>query len=158
EEGYVVIAPDLFWRMKPGVELGYDGDDLKAALEYYERLDVDQAILDTGVALKALRADSRCTEKVGALGFCLGGRLAYLAAARLPIDAAVAYYGVRIEEDLAEAKSIKCPIAFYFASEDKFVPPAAREAIKQAMASHDDAEFYVYRGVDHAFNNPHREV
>jgi carboxymethylenebutenolidase len=158
EEGYLVLAPDLFWRMKPGVELGYSEDDVKTAFGYYQRFDVDQAILDTGDALRTLRANAKCNGKVGAIGFCLGGKLAYLAAARLPIDAAVAYYGVGIEENLAEAKSIKCPIALHFASEDKFVPASARMAIKQALASNDDAEIYIYHGADHAFNNPHREA
>jgi len=158
EEGYVVLAPDLFWRMQPGVQLGYSEDDFKTAFSYYQRFDIDQAILDTGDALRALRANVRCTGKVGAIGFCLGGKLAYLAAARLPIDAAVGYYGVAIEEYLAEAKSITCPIALHFASEDKFVPPTARTAIKQALAGNDHAEIYVYTGADHAFNNRQRDT
>ena len=106
EEGYVVLAPDLFWRIKPGIELGYSDDDFKAALDYYQRFDVDQAIRDAGDALKTLRANAVCNGKAGALGFCLGGKLAYLAAARLPIDAAVSYYGVALEQNLAEAQSI----------------------------------------------------
>jgi carboxymethylenebutenolidase len=158
EEGYVVLAPDLFWRMKPGVELGYSDADLTAALSYYQRFDIDQAVADVGDALTTLRADSRCTGKIGALGYCLGGKLAYLAAARLPVDAAVSYYGVGIEENLSEAKSIACPIALHFASEDKFVPAAARAAIKQALAGNDDAEIYVYMGADHAFNNRARDT
>jgi carboxymethylenebutenolidase len=158
EEGYVVLAPDLFWRMKPGIELGYSEDDFKTALSYYQRFDIDQAILDTSEALRALRANTACTGKVAALGFCLGGKLAYLAAARLPIDAAVSYYGVGIEENLSEAKSITCPIALHFASEDKFVPAAARAAVKQALAGNDGAEVYVYLGADHAFNNRQRET
>ena len=156
EEGYVVLAPDLFWRMKPGVELGYSEDDFKTAFGYYQRFDIDLAILDTSDALRALRASPACTGKVGAIGFCLGGKLAYLAAARLPIDAAVGYYGVGIEGNLDEAKSITCPIALHFASEDKFVPAAARTAIKQALAANDHAEIYVYPGADHAFNNHDR--
>jgi carboxymethylenebutenolidase len=158
EEGYLVLAPDLFWRMKPGIELGYSEDDFKTALGYYQGFDIDQAIRDTGDALRALRANASCTGKVAALGFCLGGKLAYLAAARLPIDAAVSYYGVAIEENLSEAKSITCPIALHFASEDKFVPAAARAAIKQALAGNDGAEVYVYLGADHAFNNHQRET
>src|ERR1700730_17148712 len=74
EEGYVVLAPDLFWRMKPGVELGYSEDDFKTAFSYYQRFDIDQAILDTGDARRALRANALCTGKVAALGFCLGGK------------------------------------------------------------------------------------
>src|SRR6266852_1458882 len=89
EEGYVVLAPDLFWRIKPGIELGYSDEDFKTALDYYGRFDADQAIGDAGDALKTLRANAACNGKAGALGFCLGGKLAYLAAARLPVDAAV---------------------------------------------------------------------
>ncbi len=158
EEGYLVLAPDLFWRMKPGIELGYSDDDFKTAFSYYQRFDLDQAILDTGDALRALRANAGCTGKVGAIGFCLGGKLAYLAAARLPIDAAVGYYGVAIEEALSEAKSITCPIALHFASEDKFVPASARAAIKHGLAGNDQAEIYVYLGADHAFNNRSRDT
>jgi len=157
EEGYLVLAPDLFWRIKSGVELGYSDEDMKTALSYYSRFDIDQAIRDIGDALRVLRADQRCTARVGALGFCLGGKLAYLSAARLPIDAAVSYYGVGIEQNLAEAKSIRCPIALHFASEDQLAPAAVREAVRQALAGKDDAEIYVYRGADHAFNNRHRE-
>lgn len=158
QEGYLVLALDLFWRMKPGVELGYGEADLKTAFSFYQRFDIDQAILDTGDALRTLRANPKCTGKVAALGFCLGGKLAYLAAARLPIDAAVAYYGVAIEENLAEGKSVACPITLHFAAEDKFVTADARTAIKQALASNDQAEIYVYQGADHAFNNHHRET
>jgi carboxymethylenebutenolidase len=105
-----------------------------------------------------LQANPVCTGKVAAIGFCLGGKLAYLAAARLPIDAAVGYYGVAIEENLTEAKSITRPIALHFASEDKFVQASARTAIKQALAGNDQAEIYVYQGANHAFNDPQRHT
>jgi carboxymethylenebutenolidase len=157
EEGYLVLAPDLFWRMKPGIELGYTQDDFATALDYYRRFDVDRAILDAGAALAGLRANPNCNGKVGAIGFCLGGKLAYLAAARLPLDAAVGYYGVAIEDNLDEAASIHCPLALHFASEDKFVPATTRAAIKQALATNDQAEIYVYQGADHAFNNRARD-
>jgi len=158
EEGYVVLAPDLFWRMEPGIQLGYSEDDLKAGFGYYQRFDVDQAVLDIGAALSTMRANPACIGKVAAIGFCLGGKLAYLSAARLPIDAAVGYYGVGIEENLAEARAVSCPIALHFASEDKFVSATARTAIKQALAENDQAEIYVYHGADHAFNNRERDT
>jgi carboxymethylenebutenolidase len=158
EEGYLVLAPDLFWRMSPGTQLGYSGPDLGRAMDYYQRFDVDRAILDIGDTVAALRANPACDGKVGAIGFCLGGKLAWLAAARLPIDAAVSYYGVGIEQHLTEANSITAPIALHFASEDKFVSADARTSIKHALADHDDAEFYLYRGADHAFNNRSRDT
>jgi carboxymethylenebutenolidase len=158
EEGYVVLAPDLFWRLQPGIELGYSADDVQKARGYYQRFDIDQAMKDVADTVKALRAMPACHGKVAALGFCLGGKLAYLAAARANIDAAVSYYGVGIEANLDEAAAIGCPIVLHLAGEDKFVPAPAREAIRRALAAHDDAESYVYPGAGHAFNNRERET
>ena len=109
EEGYVVLAPDLFWRMEPGIELGYSEADFNKAFGYYQRFDANQSIKDAADALKVLRARPECKGKVGALGFCLGGKLAYLAAARTDVDCAVSYYGVGIEADLAEAGNDQMP-------------------------------------------------
>jgi carboxymethylenebutenolidase len=153
DEGYVVLAPDVFWHIRPGVELGHPEEDLKTALTYRDRFDVEQAILDIRDSLQALRANRACSGKVGAIGFGMGGLLASLTAARLPVDAAVAYSGVGIEKHLGEAKSIRCPIALHFGSEDEFVPATARAAIKQAQAENDDAEVYVYRGAGHSFDD-----
>ena len=80
EEGYVVLAPDLFWHIRPGIELGPSEEDFKTALTYRDRFDVEQAMVDIGHTLQALRANRACTGKMGAVGFCLGGLLAYLAA------------------------------------------------------------------------------
>ncbi|MGH7933793.1 MAG: dienelactone hydrolase family protein [Candidatus Binataceae bacterium] len=153
EEGYVVLAPDLFWRIKPGIELGYSEADLQTAFGYNERFDAGQAVRDVGDAVKTLRTNRACGGKVGALGFCLGGKLAYLAAARLDIDAAVGYYGVGIEQYIGEAKSIKCPVALHFGALDEYVPAAARETIKTALAAHDEVEIYVYPDAGHGFNH-----
>src|ERR1700745_1974659 len=125
EEGYVVLAPDLFWRMEAGVELGYTEADFGKAMGYYQRFDANQSIKDSAAALKALRGRSECTGKVGALGFCLGGKLAYLVAARTDVDCAVSYYGVGIEADLAEAEKVKGPMVFLFPDADHAF--AARE-------------------------------
>ena len=156
EEGYVVIAPDLFWRLKPGIELGGTDADLPEAFGYYQKFDVAKSIDDIAATVKALRALPECKGKVGAIGFCLGGKLAYLAAARAGVDCAVSYYGVGIEADLGDAKAIKVPMVLHFAGEDKFVPAAAVEQIRAAFAGRTDVEIYVYPGVDHAFNNPGR--
>jgi carboxymethylenebutenolidase len=158
EEGYVVIAPDLFRHIRPGIELGDSEENLKTALTYRDRFDVEQAILDIRDTLQALRANRACTGKVGTIGFCMGGLLAYLAASRLPLDATAAYSGVGIEKHLGETKSIRCPIALHFGSEDEFVPATARAAIKQALAENDDAEVYVYRGAGHSFDDPGRKT
>jgi carboxymethylenebutenolidase len=151
EEGYVALAPDLFWRIEPGVELGYSQADIGKAMSYLQRFDLDQSIADCNDALKKLRALEECTGKIGVLGFCLGGTLAYLAAARTEIDCAVSYYGGGIEQHLGEAPSIKCPVVFHFGSLDRHIPAAAREQIKAAFADRNDVELYLYPGCDHAF-------
>jgi carboxymethylenebutenolidase len=156
EEGYVVLAPDLFWRMEPGVELGYTEADFGKAMGYYQRFDANQSIRDAADALKVLRARPECKSKVGALGFCLGGKLAYLAAARTDVDCAVSYYGVGIEAELAEAHNIKGPMVFHFAELDRFAPIEAREQVKAAFKGRSDVEFYLYPGCDHAFAAPER--
>ncbi len=157
EEGYVVLAPDLFWRLKPGLELGFTPDQVKAAREYGQRFDTDQGVKDIGAAIETLRAHPACKGKVGAIGYCMGGRLAFLAAARLRIDAAVSYYGTRMEPHLEEAKSVRCPILFHFGGKDQAVPAESRAKVRAAFSGHDDAEFYVYAEAGHAFNNDRRE-
>lgn len=157
DEGYVALAPDLFWRLKPGVELGFGPEDVQAARDYGNRFDGENGVRDIGAAIAALKSEPAFTGKVGAIGYCMGGRLAYLAAARLGIDAAISYYGTRMENFLAEAKSIRCPIMFHFGGKDGAIPPKSREKIRAAFSAHDDAEFYVYAGAGHAFNNDRRE-
>lgn len=151
EEGYVVLAPDLFWRMEPGVDMGYSEAEWQRAFGYFQKFDVDKGILDIGATVKALRGRAECTGKVGVLGHCLGGKLAYLTACRVDVDAAVGYYGVGIEGSLDEAKDIKCPVVLHFAELDKYCSGEAREQIKAALGKRGGIEIYTYPGVDHAF-------
>jgi carboxymethylenebutenolidase len=153
EEGYVCLVPDLFWRMEPGVDLGYNEADFAKALDFYGRFDVDQGVVDIGDALKALRARPECTGKVAAMGFCLGGKLAYLTATRHDVDAAVSFYGVGIEESLDESSNISCPVLMHFAGADSYVPPEAVDAVKAHFAGNNDIKIHVYPAVDHAFYN-----
>ncbi len=156
EEGYVCLVPDLFWRMEPGLDLGYEGADLTRAFGLYSRFDVDQGVADIGAAIATLRARPECTGKVAAMGFCLGGKLAYLTAARHDVDAAVAFYGVGIEEALEESAGIACPVLMHFAGEDSFVPQAAVDAVAAHFAGRPEVKIHVYPGVDHAFYNHDR--
>ena len=149
EEGYVVLAPDLFWRLDKDVDLGYSEADWKKAFDYFQRFNVDKGVEDITAAVKTLRARPEVAGKIGALGFCLGGKLAYLAAARSGVDVAVGYYGVGIEGSLNEPP--KCPTVLHFAEKDKFVPPEAVQKIKDALKDRHDVEVYVYPGQDHAF-------
>ena len=158
DEGYVVLVPDLFWRMQPGIVLGYNEEDFGQAFEYYQRFDVDQGIKDVADTIAALRAMPECsTGKVGALGYCLGGNLAYLTAARTDVDCSISYYGVAIEQSLSEAGNISCPMVMHFAAQDGFVPPQAVAQITDVFADRDDIEIYNYPGVDHAFATPGRD-
>jgi carboxymethylenebutenolidase len=156
EEGYVVLVPDLFWRMKPGIVLGYGEADVKQALGYLERFDIDRSIDDIAAALAALRALPEQVGKVGAIGYCLGGRLAMLAAARTDVDCAVSYYGVGCEAYLDEVQTIRCPMVFHFAENDALCPPDVRERISAALRQRPQIEQYVYPGCDHAFATPAR--
>jgi len=157
EEGYVVLVPDLFWRMKPGVELGYSEADFKEALGYNERLDEENAVNDIAATLAAIRALPEQAGKVGAIGYCLGGRLAMLAAARTDVDCAVSYYGVGLDAHTNKIPAIHCPMIFHFAGNDVMTPTESREKIIAALKGKPSIETYVYPGCDHAFATPERE-
>jgi carboxymethylenebutenolidase len=152
EEGYVALVPDLFWRMQPGVDLGYTEEDFEQAFDYFSRLDVDRAVDDLAAAIDALRALPQVSGPgVGYVGFCMGGKLAYLAAARTDVACAVGYYGIGIEDMLGEAVNIKGKLVLHFAENDAYCGAAAREKIIGGLAALPKAEFYNYPGVDHAF-------
>jgi carboxymethylenebutenolidase len=151
QEGYVVLAPDLFWRLEPNVELGYTPEDWERAFDFFKRFDIDKGIEDIGIAVAALKKRPECTGKVGAIGFCLGGKLAYLTACRVPVDASVCYYGVGIEGSLDESKNIKCPMVMHFAELDQFSSMEAFKQIQAHFKSRPEIEIYLYHGVDHAF-------
>ena len=152
EEGYVVLAPDLFWRITPGIQLGYTEKDFERAFQLFGQFDTDQGINDISASVKTLRSRPEVVGKVGALGFCLGGRLAYLAAARSDVDCAVAYYGVTIDEYLNEASNINVPMALHFAENDQFAPMASVNNIQAALKDHVETEIFIYPGVDHGFS------
>jgi carboxymethylenebutenolidase len=151
-EGYFVLAPDLFHRLEPNVELGYGEEDVKRAFDLYQRFDEDKAVKDIKSARRALRKVKGCNGRVAALGYSLGGKLAYLAAARTGVDAAIGYYGVSIELNLKEASDIQCPLLLHFAGNDRYVPPSAIEKIRKRLRRVPAFESYVYPGADHAFD------
>ena len=152
EEGYVALVPDLFWRMQPGVDLGYTEEDINVAFGYFGRLGVDRAVDDIAAAIDALRALPQVSGPgVGYVGFCMGGKLAWLAAARTDLACAIGYYGIGIEDMLDEAVNIKGKLVLHFAEDDSYCDAAAREKIVSGLAALPKAEFYTYPGVDHAF-------
>ena len=154
EEGYLVVAPDVFARLDRDVNLGYSQEDVEKGVPLSERFDTAQGLRDIAVAIAALRATRGCDGKVGTIGFGLGGTLAVLAAARYDIQCAISYYGVGIERHLDEGKLITSPLVMHFAEEDKFSSPETISAIRHAFAGHKNVKVYTYPGVDHAFASP----
>jgi carboxymethylenebutenolidase len=151
EEGYTVLVPDLFWRVEAGIELGYTEAGFARAFELYQQYDENQGVEDIGATLAVLRTLPECRGEVGVLGFCLGGKLAWLAACRLPVACAVSYYGVGIEQALDEAANIKGRVVLNIAALDRFCPTDAQQQITAALGHNKNVEVYVYPGVDHAF-------
>jgi carboxymethylenebutenolidase len=151
-DGYVVLAPDVFWRQKPGVDLAYDDAGSAQAFDYMKKLDFPLAVQDLTTAVKLLRGMQEVTGGVASVGFCMGGMLSYLCAANAGIDAAVCYYGGGIHTQLDQASKITCPILFHFAEKDHFIPKSAIDAVKATFANSRNAVIETYPDVDHGFN------
>jgi carboxymethylenebutenolidase len=151
-QGYLAICPDLFWRIEPGIDITDKSEaEWKRAFELFNAFDVDAGVRDIQATIKAVRADAQCSGKVGAVGFCLGGALAFLTATRTDANASVSYYGVGIENRVAEAEKLACPLLMHIAEEDQFVPKPAQAVILQALKNHPQIEIHTYPGLDHAF-------
>lgn len=150
--GYFALAPDLFWRLEPGVQLTDQSDaEWQQAFGFMKRFSPDKGIEDIQASIDTLRAMPGCTGKVGAVGYCLGGLLAYLSATRTNADACVGYYGVNIQEKLGEAAAISHPLMLHIAQGDGFVPPPAQEKILAGLKDNPHVTLHTYPGVDHAF-------
>ncbi|HXZ07051.1 MAG TPA: dienelactone hydrolase family protein [Paraburkholderia sp.] len=152
QDGYVALAPDIFWRTQPRVELTYAGADRDKGIEILQKTNVDLAVADIGATAQALRTMPEVTGKIAAIGYCFGGRLAYLAAAHGSVDGAVAYYGGGIQNLLDQAAKINVPIQFHYAELDHGIPLDAVGQVKERFAGRDDAEFHLYPNADHGFN------
>jgi carboxymethylenebutenolidase len=152
QAGFVAIAPDLFWRQHPGIQLNdQDPHDREIAFRLYGEYQVDRGVEDLKLALSALRTHPACTGKVGSVGFCLGGKLAYLLATRSDADCNVSYYGVDLENQLAESAQIQAPLLLHIAEQDMFVPPEAQAQIQAGLQSNPQATIYSYPEVNHGF-------
>lgn len=151
-EGYFVLVPDLFWRLESGLSLDPTVEaEWNKALELYQKFDPDTGVKDIAAAITHAREIDGATGKVGAVGYCLGGLLAYLTATRTDSDASVGYYGVGIENYLGETEKRAGPLMLHFAEEDGFVPKDAQEKVKAALDGGKDVALYSYPGRDHAF-------
>ena len=151
-QGYTVICPDLFWRQEPGVQITDKSDaEWKKAFALMQGFNTDKGIDDLKATLATLRKHAACTGKVGSIGYCLGGKLAYLMATRSDSDANVSYYGVGLAELLGEAKNIKKPTLLHIAERDQFTPPDQQKKVIDALKGNKLVTIYTYPGADHAF-------
>lgn len=150
--GYIAIAPDLFWREAPGLDLNsWSESDWTRGLALYQHYDLDRGVLDVAATIDTARSIPGSSNKVGMMGFCLGGLMTFLTAARTEIDAAVSYYGGGIEAHLVEAAHIGVPLLMHFGAEDEFIPKNAQEQIKLAFSGSSNAEIMIYSECSHAF-------
>jgi carboxymethylenebutenolidase len=151
-QGYLAICPDLFWRIEPGIDITDQSEaEWKRAFELFNAFDVEAGVGDIAATIAHIRGDPGCNGKVGAVGFCLGGLLAFLTATRTDADASVGYYGVGIENRVAEAEKLTHPLLMHIAEEDQFVPKPAQAVILAALKDHLQIEIHAYPGCDHAF-------
>ena len=151
-EGYLAICPDLFWRIEPGIDITDQSEaEWKRAFELFNAFDVEGGVKDISATIDLIRADPGCSGKVGAVGYCLGGQLAFLTATRTDADASASYYGVGIDGRVAEAEKLVHPLLMHIAEEDEFVPKAAQQIILNALKDHPQVEIHTYAGCDHAF-------
>jgi carboxymethylenebutenolidase len=152
-EGFTAVCPELFWRQERHVDLSiHDDADWNKGLSLYRAYDIDRGVRDVEATVAAARRFAGSSGRVGVMGFCLGGLLAFLAAARTRVDAAVAFHGARTEEFLGEVADIDAPLQMHLAGEDEFIPPAAQRDIRAALASNSNCEVFSYPGCRHAFS------
>jgi carboxymethylenebutenolidase len=150
-DGYLALAPDLFWRLAPEISLDPDVElEFAQALDLMGQFNQDAGIRDIQAAINFLR-EAEGTAKVGCVGYCLGGRLAYMTAARTSIDASVGYYGVGIDGLLHEKEAIAHPLLLHIPTADGFVPRETQAAMHEGLDDHPRVTIYDYEGLDHGF-------
>jgi carboxymethylenebutenolidase len=153
EQGYIAVAPDLFWRQEPGVDLSVTSEpDWQHGLRLYQAYDRDAGVRDVEATIDTVVKMSDCTGKIAVLGYCLGALMTFLTAVRYRVDAAVAYHGGDIEKYLGEVDGLHAPLLMHLGEEDEFISKAAQAAIKAALASKPNATVYSYPGQRHAFS------
>jgi carboxymethylenebutenolidase len=158
ELGYVVLAPDVFWRIKPGIALPHDEEALNEAFDYVTRyrneVDDDKKVADLRASLAHLRSLSEVAgHSSGVLGYCLGGLLAFVVACYADPDACVSYYGSGIADRLNECDELTCPILFHFGGNDPFIPNEQVDAIRARLGERPNVEIHVQHQAGHAFEN-----
>ncbi|HEY7144754.1 MAG TPA: dienelactone hydrolase family protein [Streptosporangiaceae bacterium] len=151
--GYVVAAPDLFWRLKPGHDAVHDEAGLAESLELGQRFDFGQGVADSAAALLVLAGLPETEGGTGVIGFCLGGSIAYVLAARPDLTAAVSFYGSAVPGDLALLEQIEIPLQFHFGGADPYITRDQVREVEQASAGRRNVEIHVEEDAGHAFHN-----
>lgn len=152
KQGYIVLCPDLFWRIKPGIAItDKTQKEWDLAFSLFQRFDQNKGVEDLGSTMDELRRTPGCSGKVGTAGYCLGGKLAYLMSTRTTIDCAAGYYPVALDVALNEASKIKKPLMLHIAEEDQFVPPDVQEKIVAGLGKNPLVTLHKYPNVNHAF-------
>ena len=152
EAGFVCFVPDLFWRQEPGVELSdRNPEDVKKAFDLYYDFDYDLGVRDMEDTVKHIATLPECNGKVGAVGYCLGGKLCYLLCCRTNIDCAVAYYGTYIEHNIRDVGNLHRPFMLHMAMKDRWVQAEVNELLERRLRPNPLVEIHQYPGADHAF-------
>ncbi len=152
-DGFVVLAPDVFWRQTPRVDLNYDEPGTKQAYALMQGLDQPAAVKDLVGAVSTLKALPEVTGKIATVGYCMGGRLSFLTAANSPdVAAGVAYYPGAINTVLGDAAKLKAPVQFHFGGLDTHIGKEVRQAVIDELGDREDTEVYIYENADHGFN------
>ena len=151
--GYVVAAPDLFWRLQPGYQAVHDDAGLASSLAMGSRFDAAQGVADSIAALGVLAALPEVDSGIAVIGFCLGGSIAYLVAAQTPLDAVVSFYGSAVPEQLGMLDQIAAPLLFHFGGSDPYITRDQVQAVQDAAAGRPDVVIYVEEEAGHAFHN-----
>src|ERR1700729_4269221 len=152
EAGFIAVAPDLFWRQEPGVDLSVTSEaDWQHGLRLYQAYDRDAGVRDINETLDAVAKLPECSGKIAVQGYCLGALMTFLTAVRCHVDAAVAYHGGDTEKNLGEVGNLSAPLLMHLGEEDELISKAAQAQIKKALAGTPLAAVYSYPGQRHAF-------
>jgi carboxymethylenebutenolidase len=150
--GFIAIAPDLFWRQEPGVDLDVTSEESwQHGLRLYTAFDRDTGVRDVMETVRTAIELKESSGKVALLGFCLGALMVFITTARYEVDAAVAYHGADTEKYLTEVDGLQAPLLMHLGEEDEFISKQAQAEIKAALARKANATVYSYPGQRHAF-------
>lgn len=150
-DGYLVYAPDLFWRFEPGMELSHSKEDIKRAMSLLEQYDLSDGVEDVSQTLDHIRQLPGFNGKIAAIGLCMGGHLAYRCAVQTNVDAAVSYYGIGIDESIESVGLPKCPTMLHYGVKDSFLTPEALETVQKRLGSLPNVSIHLYEDADHGF-------